>query len=447
MAETARPKRAKAQKPRKLTDRFVKTVRPHPTKRLEFADTVVPGFRLRVTPLGHRSYVFLYRQNRRFRRYTIGDLQSLTLGKARDIARVARRGVFRGEDPCAEKTARRDAATFAELADEYLKKHARKFKKSAAADERTLNKDVLPHWKHLAVRDITRRDVRTLIDGIVERGAPVMANRVLALVRKMFNFGVDHDWLEANPAARVGKPAPETSRDRVLTDEELQRLWRVLSNLPTTADLPAPGRKRSQGPDDDPLCPIAPHLAALMKVRLLTAQRGGEVARMRWADLELGDAKDEKASGWWTIPGADTKNDEPHRVPLVQEVVALIRTLQPGEGEEPREYVFAVRGESVEDRVKKVPAVLSRLLKFDFRGHDLRRTAATRMAAAGIPREHIAHVLNHVDGGPRATLVYDRYSYDREKKVAVETWARVLKGVAEKGAAANVVPFVRGGSA
>jgi len=69
-------------------------------------------------------------------------------------------------------------------------------------------------------------------------------------------------------------------------------------------------RKRARETQDDPLCPISAQLAALLKVRLLTAQRGGEVAHMRWADVDL-------QSGWWTIPGSDTKNGEPHRVPLV----------------------------------------------------------------------------------------------------------------------------------
>jgi integrase len=89
-----------------------------------------------------------------------------------------------------------------------------------------------------------------------------------------------------------------------LSDEELRRFWRVLSHLPTTADRPAPGRKRKKGTSDDPLCPVSAPLAALLKVRLLTAQRGGEVARMRWDDVDLD-------GGWWSIPGEHTKNRQP----------------------------------------------------------------------------------------------------------------------------------------
>ena len=168
-----------------------------------------------------------------------------------------------------------------------MKKHARKFKRSADEDARLLDVDVLPKWGDRSVRELTRRDVRALIDGVVDRGAPVLANRVLALVRKMLNFAVDEDWIDANPAARMTKPTREVCRERVLTDDEIRRLWRLLDHFPTTEERPAPGRKASKGEKDDPLCPISPALAALLKVRLLTGQRGGELVRMKWADVDL----------------------------------------------------------------------------------------------------------------------------------------------------------------
>jgi integrase len=367
----------------------------------------------------------------------LGEYPAVTLAAARKRARKAQSSVDDGRDPAGERQAAKAARTdtVETLAEDYLKKHALKFKRSAAEDKRILDVEVLPKWHDRSVRDLTRRDVRALVERVAER-APIMANRVLAVVRKMLNFAVDHDWLDANPAARVAKPAPERSRDRVLTAEELRRFWRVLSNLPTTADRPAPGRKRRKGEADDPLCPVSAPLAALLKVRLLTAQRGGEVARMRWADVDL-DA------GWWTIPGEYTKNGEPHRVPLAADVIELIRAQKPLKQDDPKEFVFAgLGGAAVLHRAKKAPSALARVLKIDFRGHDLRRTAATGMAAAGIPREHIGHVLNHVEGGARATRVYDRYAYDREKRVALETWGRSLKTILEKSdAASSVVPF------
>jgi len=208
--------------------------------------------------------------------------------------------------------------------------------------------------------------------------------------------------------------------------------------LPTTSDKPAPGRRSATGPKEAPLCPISARLAALLKVRLLTAQRGGEVVRMRWADLDL-------ESGWWNIPPSDTKNKRPHRVPLVTDVKTIIEAQRPTSGdddaEHEREFVFCGLGASVRDRAKKAPAEIARALEIDFRGHDLRRTAATRMAEAGIPQADIARVLNHAEGGPRATQVYNRYEYDREKRIAIETCARRLKAILEGSGAKSVLPF------
>jgi integrase len=279
--------------------------------------------------------------------------------------------------------------------------------------------------------------VRALIEGVADRGAPIMANRTLEIVRRMFNFAVQHEWLDANPASRIEKPGVEHQRERVLTDDEIRRLWHLLSRPTATCERPAPGRPIVRRPED-PVCPVSLPLAAVQKMRLLTAQRGGEVIKMRWTDVDL-------LTGWWVIPGSDTKNGRPHRVPLVPKAVEIIRSQEPTPPDRHGEFVFVGRGNaSLEDRAKKAGAAIARVLGVDFRSHDLRRTAATRMAEAGIPRDHIAKVLNHVEGGPSATRVYDRYSYDAEKRMALEAWARNLTAIVEKKpAAAEVVPIRR----
>lgn len=131
-------------------------------------------------------------------------------------------------------------------------------------------------------------------------------------------------------------------------------------------------------------------------------------------------------------------------MPLTADVVDLIRDHEKDD-RQPDAFVFIGHGASVLDRAKKAPAVIARTLGIDFRGHDLRRTAATRMAAAGVPREHIGRVLNHVDGGARATRIYDRHSYDAEKRAALEAWALCLGSILEnnprRGAA--VLPIRR----
>ena len=423
-----------------LTDQRVRALTPGTTP-IDVRDGELRGLILTVLPSGRKQFSLRYRYQGKQRRLVLGSYPGLSLAKARIVARKQQSAIDGDADPAGERhTAKaKRTDTIAALVDDYLDEHARPHKDTAAEDARVLTVDVLPYWRDRSAREITRNDVKDVLRRIVKRGSPVMANRTLAIVRKMFNYAIDEEWIDGNPAARL-KPSAEVSRERVLTPEEIRRLWRVLSHPPDTADKPAPGRKRATGPKDDPLCPISAPLAALLKVRFLTAQRGGEVALMRWADVDL-------ETGWWVIPGTDTKNGEAHRVPLVAEAIALIRAQQPDPDDadnDDQEYVFVGRGGAIRDRAKKAPAVIARVLGFDFRGHDLRRTAATKMAEAGIPRAHIARVLNHVEGGPRATQVYDRYDYDKEKRVALDTWARTLTAILDEQNADNVRPFTKG---
>jgi integrase len=104
-------------------------------------------------------------------------------------------------------------------------------------------------------------------------------------------------------------------------------------------------------------------------------------------------------------------------------------------------FVFVGSGASIQDRAKKAPARIAQLLNIDFRGHDLRRTAATKMAEAGVPRQHISAVLNHVEAGATVTRVYDRYNYDAEKRRALEMWARTLNAILKSAEPGKLLPF------
>ncbi len=404
----------------------------------ELRDAQQPGLIVTVFPSGRKQFSVRYRIQGKQRRLVLGDFPALTLSRARERAAAELVTVRAGHDRVLELRAARERPTdlVSVLAGKYIA-HAYKVKKSARQDERMLQRDVLPRWGDRSVRGITRRDVREILERVVDRGAPIAANRLLEVIRRMFNWGIQHDWLEGNPAAQIEKPGVERSRDRVLTNDEIRGLWALLERFPSTSEKQAPGRKRATAGKEGAFCPISPTLAAVQKVRLLTGQRGGEVVRMRWADLDL-------ESGWWTIPADDSKNGKAHRVPLVAEVLEIIQAQQSEDAE--AVYVFTGRRDAlVEDRVKKAGAALSAVLGFEFRSHDLRRTVATRLGEAGVPREDISAVLNHVQGGPAATRVYDRYSRDREKRIALETWARTLKAILNNDPRpSSVVAFNRG---
>lgn len=410
---------------------------------IDYWDAAVRGFGLRVNAGGRRTWFVRYRQGKRRPRLVLGTFPVLSLADARERARGYLRDASDGNDPAAAKQARTDAQTFAELAVEYLERHAKKHKRSWKEDERIIKAELLPSWKHIRVEDLARPQIRALIEAIADRPAPIMANRTLALVSRMLNFALRRDWIEANPAALIEKPGKETSRERTLTEEEIRELWAALGETVRSDDT---GR---------PLARLNAAMNEAFKLRLLTAQRGGEVFTMRWQDIDID-------GGWWTIPGSVAKNEQPHRVPLTQPALDILKARRSAARTDAVWVFENKRGSNIGARGKKAASYLSlgdghrndkRTLQrkggrtlpglsFTFQGHDLRRTAASGMAAAGVRREHISKVLNHVDGGPRATSVYDRYAYDVEKREALEAWARRLDSIVHDRAS-NVIAFTR----
>jgi integrase len=423
--------------PQALTDRTVKALKPATTGRYERYDDVVPGLGIRVSAKS-KVWVLFYRERlpdlsggfasgRRKRRWTLGPYPALSLAAARKKAQRALSDLTtKGIDPALGKVEARNAESFAELAVDYLERHAKPKKKSWKEDQRMLRLDVLPHWQSRHVKTLTRRDVNDLLDGIVDRGAPVTANRVLALVSRIFTYGIDKDWLDSNPAARVSKQK-ETPRERTLTDEEFKALWILLEAAKT--------------PTRTPGAVIAPMMARGLQLMVRTGQRAGEVFGMRWADVD-------ETSGWWTIPGTKTKNGKTHRVPLTAAALALLAEARVNSTPKsvisgPDGWVFeAQRGGSNRWQAANVVSRLRHagLLTGDYTRHDLRRTVATGMAQLGTTRAVLSHVLNHTDGGPSATAVYDRYDYDGEKKTALEAWGRHLDALLT-GRPSRVVPF------
>ena len=213
--------------------------------------------------------------------------------------------------------------------------------------------------------------------------------------------------MQASPAVRIPRPGQEQARDRVVTEDELRALWLAFDALEPTR-------------------------GAFYKLRLLTAQRGGEVAGMRWQDVDL-------ASSWWTIPASGSKNKLSHRVPLSLSAVTLLRALQPTgdpDGVATPAYVLAgARGKRQQGEAAATFTVPA------FRGHDLRRTAASMVASGGIQRLTISKILNHIERN--VTAVYDRHSYDSEKRAALDWWDIKLQGILDNKDSAKVLRFAR----
>ena len=182
-----------------MTARWVSSVEPPKKGQLDYFDQKPGGLILRVTARGVKSWCCMYRHGGRLRRLTLGKHPILSLSEARELAVKAQRSVTLGEDPAAQKQTRRHAVTISNLASQYLELYARVHKRSWRRDEQMLKKDVLPHWGRRLAVDITRQDVMVLLDTIVARNAPIVANRVRATLSKMFNWAISRDLVEHNP--------------------------------------------------------------------------------------------------------------------------------------------------------------------------------------------------------------------------------------------------------
>lgn len=374
-----------------LTDVAVRRLRPPERGRREVWDAALPGFGVRITETGKRSFVLMTRLRGRPLRLTFGTWPATPLADARDRAREAIQKCARGEDPRVEKRAAAGNApdTVEKVAAAFVAQWCKPRNRSWEEQERLLTLHVVPHWSGRRLAEITRADAVALTD-MVAQTTPIQANRVLAVLKRMFRWALDRDLIQAHPAVGLTPPAPERTRDRVLTDAELRKLW------PTFVAMGYPW-------------------GIAFRVLLLTAVRRGEVEEMAWSELDL-------AAGLWTIPAERNKGNVALVVPLPSLATEALAGAPRMDG---CPYVFTTRGNrpirdwsGAVDRAREASGINS------WRVHDLRRTVRTNLSRLGVASDIAERVLGHVIPGVRR--VYDRYEYVNEKRDALERWAAHL---------------------
>jgi integrase len=376
----------------RLTAAFVTNAAPVAGKdRTVFWDIAMPGFGLMVTRNGARSYVVQYRAHGRSRRLTL-DAGALSLDAARREARKHLGEVAKGGDPLTERRRESAAAsdTLRVVAEAYFRREAKKIR---TMDERrrTLERLVFPSLGTRPIDDIGRSDIVRLLDKIEDNSGPVMADRTLAYLRKVMNWHASRSDTFRSPIVRGmsrTKPA-ERARDRILTDDEICRLWQATKAQP--------------GP-----------FSSLVRFLLLSACRRGEA---------LFVTRDELNGRDWLIPAARHKSKREFLLPLSEAaagVLAAMPVIGPSDG-----YLFTLNGKTplgAESKAKMKLDKASGVTGWTL--HDLRRSARSLMSRAGIPSDHAERAIGHVIGGVRA--VYDRHSFKREKQAALEALARQI---------------------
>jgi integrase len=401
-----------------LTDRFCAGAKSADGQ-IDYHDSVVPGLALRVTEHGRRTWCFHFRSPRdgKRARATIGTYPSTSLAAARGKALEARQHVEAGNDPRLVMAGQATAGmTLAALVEAYLADPERAALRSRDEIERRLRRNVLPIIGEIKIGELRRRDVRNVTDAMLRRGVKVEATRVFEDVRAMVRWAVENEYLDANPLDGMSKPAAPTSSNRVLSDEEVRTLWN---------GLPKALAKSVQ-------------CQRIIKLCLATAQRVGEVAGMTRAEL------DPKAREW-RLPGTRTKNGFDHVVPLSDLALSIIKEAIADAGDGAAIFPCG-KGSLSPVAVARTILRANKTGRFgipsSWSAHDLRRTTISGMARLGVAPIVLGHVANH-RSTTRAGVtlaVYSQYTYDKEKRAALDLWANRLAAIVGTGGA-KVLPL------
>jgi integrase len=431
-----------------LTNAFIKGTKcPNGQKLIEYRDTEVRGLELRVSVKGSKSWRLHYtrRSDGKRRVVGLGSYPALPLKEARTRAKGLQSEVESAEtraDPAAKAQAVRQAQTFAEVSAEWFERHGipNKSPRTLRDDRSMMDRYILPHIGAMKAVEVTKRDVIRLLDAVAAapdarvldggagRKMTHRPNRVFELVRSIFRWAVGRDLLKVDPTWGLQPPIKkEEERERNLSVEEIAQFWAALDRTPLERRTVRgkPRGVRVVGEGDVPLTRMT---ALAMKLALVTGQRISEVT-----GIELKEIDFNPSAPVWTVPGKRTKNRKPNRVALSPLALFVIAQAKELAGESAWLFPSPTNEGPIGPHAatKALDRARSSIGLEDFRIHDLRRTAATRMAELGISPHTISLILNHASArkGSVTSKVYVQYSYDREKRGALEAWGTKLEEV------------------
>lgn len=395
-------------------------------------DENMPGFGIRLRAGGSAAWIAQYRVGAKQRRVTLGKLTTLDPDAARKAAKQVLAKAGLGQDHQAEQKEQqaRAAVTFKAIADLYLA-HSEKSQKPKTQSER--KRHLTRDWKPFhtrSVHEVDRRSVAARLHVIADEHGPIASNRARATLSAFYAWAIGQGLAETNPVVGTVKAGEERSRERVLSSDELRAIW--------------------TGTRED-------EHSRIIQLLLLTGQRRGEVAGLRWRELDLD-------RGQWSLPPERTKNGRPHDVPLSAQAARLLRTIERrgdrellfGKAEGPfsgwglpkRRLDARIARQRAEQRLGRrlaageKPSAEDILMPWTL--HDLRRTVVTGMNELGIAPHVVEAVVNHVSGRAKAGVagVYNRATYANEKRMALQAWADHLDRALGL-AARTIIPLTR----
>jgi integrase len=428
--------------PKRLTATLIEGLRGTGEK-YDISDASVQGLVLRVGRSGNKYWLFRFKWNRKGTRITLGFFPGVSLATARERAVASRLLLQRGIDPRkaarSERGSGRDlhsvpalqatkgddletresTTSLAEdahniqsptpedrtsvlfLAFEYVQHFVRPNRDQPAEVIRILNKDVLPAWRQRDARTITAREVIELLDKIVFRGAPVMANRTADILSQMFKYGVHRAIVENSPVQLLFRPGGKEKKGRrVFSDAEIVAF---LHGLPAVC--------------------TSPKKVHVLRLLLLTAQRRSTLGLAEWREIDFTERL-------WRIPAEHDKERREHILPLSDWAISEFKELH--NLSKGSRFVLpnakGTKAASPQLITRSVTRLQERFQAIGierFKTHDLRRTARTHMSKIGVRKQISERVLNHSMGEVEGT--YDLYEYVKEKRAALNRWERQLR--------------------
>jgi integrase len=379
---------------RSLTDAAVKRLRAPATGQVDHFDQGFPGLALRVSYGGRKAWTYHYRFGGKLKRLGLGTYPALSLAEARAAWRKAKEARDAGKDPAVERKRETGATDFEGVLAEWLKRDQAD-NRSHDDVKRIIDKDATPAWKGRSVTDIGRRDVLDVIDAVVDRGAPVGARRLHSHLHRFFRWCVGRGIIASNPMADMPKPGSETKRERVLSDAELKGIWTACSTLGWP-------------------------FGSAIQLLILTGARRSEIGDLRWS--EIVETK-------ICLSGDRTKTGAPHSIPLSMAAQVVIQRVPiiANSG-----LVFTTNGKTPISGWSKAKASLKVEGSTPWTIHDIRRTVATGLQRLGINLQTIEAVLGHTSGSRSGVVgVYQRHSFDAEKRAALEAWGAHIMALVE----------------
>lgn len=391
-----------------FTQRRVEQAPVPETGRIEYADSVQPKLRLRVTATGHRSFILLHKDlGGTVRRLTLGSFPAMGVVAARKAAAKALAEYLDGGDPMeAKRKAKVEALTLGQLLDRYIE--SRSLKESTKADYRKRLELGFEDWSNRPASKITEAMILRRHKALTTRG-PTLANGCFRVLRATLRYGVAVGALEADPVAVLSKARmwhPPKRCSRIIASEDLGGWVRAVAALPSVKDR------------------------ALLHLLLFSGLRVGEAVGLRWADVDLAKK---------LLTARDTKNHRDHELPLAEALLPHLRALRGETGGTP--YLFTEDGAKPWGHPRYAIERAVKATGIEFAAHDLQRTFATIGEAVGLSTTLIKRLLNHVTDN-EVTSGYIRTETDT-LRVAVNKIASFIQARVDGGEVVHLADFRR----